>query len=146
MGLPTFEDAKHGFLQVNGVPGGVQKLRLTLMLLATSDGGRTWKPDRAVANLDEISRQQYKSPAMVGSDWIFAAASDHHPVLTKVGPGATIDASSNIAAPNLLYDAIRRISFATPAQGWAVVSNGNLMSTANGGATGPIFRPGQSRM
>jgi photosystem II stability/assembly factor-like uncharacterized protein len=140
MGPPTFEDAGHGLLQVNGVRGGDPK-HLTLGLLATSDGGRTWKPDRTVANLDETARYQYGSPTVVGSDWIFAAAGEHHPVLTKLSPGARIDASTDTAASRPLYKAIRHISFATPAQGWAIVS-GELQSTTDGGATWTEISPG----
>jgi len=140
IGVPTFDDAQHGFLQVNGFRGAGQKLKLTLALLATSDGGRTWRPDRTVANLDDTAAQQYASPTVVGSDWIFAA-SDHQPVLTKIGPGAKIDASAS-AASRPLYKAIRRISFATPLQAWAVVGDGYLVSTTDGGATWATLTPG----
>ena len=138
-GLPTFEDAEHGFLQVNGLGAG-DPGHLTIVLMATSDGGRTWKPDRTVSNLDDIARTQYESSTVVGSEWIFAA-SDDHPLLTKVGPGARIDASAS-AASRPLYKAIRRISFTTPLQAWAVVGDGYLMSTTDGGATWTKLTPG----
>jgi photosystem II stability/assembly factor-like uncharacterized protein len=142
LNLPTFEDAKRGFLQVNCVSKMNGKLKLHLALLRTEDGGRTWKPERMVANLDDIARTQYLSSTIVGSDWIFAAASEHHPVLTKVGPGAGIDASSNTAVSRPLYKAIRQISFATPADGWAIVGDGDLLSTTDGGATWTKLLPG----
>jgi photosystem II stability/assembly factor-like uncharacterized protein len=141
MGLPTFGDAEHGFLQVNGVRGGDPRF-LTMALMATSDGGRTWRPDRTVANLDEIARYQYGSPTVVGSDWIFAASSEHHPVLTRVGAGASIDASTDATASRQHYKVIGQISFATPTQAWAIVGDGDLMSTADGGVTWTDISPG----
>ncbi len=139
--VPTFEDAKHGFLQVSGVQRKGHELQGTMVLMATSDGGQTWKPDRTVSNLDEITRHQYGLPTVVGSDWIFAA-SDGHPVLTKVGPGARIDASTGATASRPLYKDIGQISFATPTQAWAIVGDGYLMSTTDGGATWTTLTPG----
>jgi hypothetical protein len=141
IGLPTFEDAKHGFLQVNGVDLGNPKY-LTMALMATSDGGRTWKPDRTVADLDDIARMQYMSSTVVGSHWIFAAASEHHPVFTKLGPGARIDASADAATSVSHYKVARQLSFATPTQAWAIVGDGYLMSTTDGGATWTTLLPG----
>jgi photosystem II stability/assembly factor-like uncharacterized protein len=140
-GLPTFEDAERGFLQVNGVGRGDPKY-LTMVLLATSDGGRTWKPDRTISNLDDATRDQYGASMIVGSDWIFAASSEHGPVLTKLGPGATIDATANAAAPRPRYGGVDDVSFATPTQGWVIVGDGDLMSTTDGGATWTALTPG----
>ena len=101
MGTPTVEDPKHGFLQVNCSNGSGTQGKLSVVLFATEDSGRTWKADRMVTNLDDNARTQYHSSTVVGSDWIFAASSEHHPVLTKVGPGARIDASTDAASPTL---------------------------------------------
>jgi len=141
IGLPAFEDSRHGFLQVSGIRGAGPQLKGTLALLATSDGGRTWKPDRSVANLDEVTREQYESPTVVGSDWIFAAAAGHQPVLTKLGPGDRIDAGTDTAALRPRYKDITQISFATPTQGWAI-AGGDLVSTSDGGATWTTLTPG----
>lgn len=126
---------------MNGV-GRVDPKYLTMALLATSDGGRTWKPDRTVSNLDDVTRDQYGASAIVGSDWIFAASSEHGPVLTKLGPGTTIDATADAAAPRPRYGEVDDVSFATPTQGWAVVGVGDLMSTTDGGATWTDISPG----
>jgi len=143
MGLPTFEDAEHGFLQVNCLRGESPELKLAMVLFATEDGGRTWKPDRMVANLDDTdARNQYHSSAVVGSDWIFAASSGHHAVLTKLGPGARIDTSTATAASRPHYGEIDDVSFATPADGWAIVGDGELISTSDGGATWTTLTPG----
>jgi len=143
-GLPTFEDARHGFLPVKCVPTKAWEFRRTLVLLATSDGGRTWKPDRTVANLpqQEIYNSRYSSSTVVGSDWIFAAATDDHPVLTKLGPGAGIDASAEAPALRPRYREIRELSFATSAQGWVIDQYGSLVATTDGGATWTNITPG----
>jgi photosystem II stability/assembly factor-like uncharacterized protein len=142
MGLPTFEDAQHGFLQVNGVGREDRESRLTMVLTETVDGGRTWKPDRAVVNLDDIARSQYGSPTVVASDWIFAAASDHHPVLTKLGPGARIDVNTDAPASRRRYTDVGQISFSSPTAAWAIVGDGELKSTEDGGSTWTNISPG----
>jgi photosystem II stability/assembly factor-like uncharacterized protein len=141
-GLPTFEDAKHGFLQVNGVRGELPAMRYTKALMATSDGGLTWRLDRTVANLDEIGESQYTSSKVVGSDWIFAASSQGHPLLTRVGPGARIDASTQAATPREYYKQIDGLSFADPKDGWVIDSGGQLMSTTDEGTTWSTLTPG----
>ena len=141
-GLPTFEDAKHGFLEVTGPHNVDDKVISTLVLFKTSDSGRTWRSDRTVRNLGEMSESQYGSSAVVGSDWIFAASADDHPVLTKLGGGASIDASSNPAGSPSEYKMVSKISFATPTHGWLIMSDGDLVSTSDGGATSITLTPG----
>ncbi len=145
IGLPTFEDGQHGFLQVNGVGQKDRELRLTMVLLETTDGGRTWKPDRTVANLDDIARNQYLSSTVVGSEWIFDASVDHRPVLTRLGAGGRIDASSDAAESSARFKDIRQISFASSAQAWAIVGDGDLLSTTDGGTTWTDITPRPKR-
>ncbi len=141
-GLPTFKDTKHGFLEVTGPHNVDDRVISTLVLFKTSDGGRTWRSDRTVKNLGGSSENQYGSSAVVGSDWIFAASSDDHPVLTRLGPGAAIDATSNPAGSPSEYKMVSKISFATPTQGWVTMSDGDLVSTSNGGGTWTTLTPG----
>jgi photosystem II stability/assembly factor-like uncharacterized protein len=142
IGLPIFVDDQDGFLQVNGIRRMGRELILTMALMRTSDGGRTWQPDRMVANLDDIGRQQYSSSTVIGSNWIFAASAGHHPLLTRVVTGAKIDAGTNSTASLSHYDAVDHISFANPAQGWVIGDDGYLMSTTDGGANWTNISPG----
>jgi photosystem II stability/assembly factor-like uncharacterized protein len=144
-GLPTLEDAKHGFLRVNGVPRTPYEFRKTIVLMATSDGGKSWKRDRALTNVDEEWRDRYRSATVAGSEWIFASVLEHHPVLTKVGAGETIDASKEATASDRRYGEPRDLSFATSTQGWVVVGDGDLLSTTDGGATWTDITPGPKR-
>jgi photosystem II stability/assembly factor-like uncharacterized protein len=134
-GLPVFEDVQHGFLEVIGPRREDENLISMLILFKTSDEGRTWKPDRTVSNLDDDAWGKYSSSTIVGSDWIFAAASDDVPVLTKVSAGASIDGSANADAARPKYKMIRQINFTSPTQGWVITSDGELRSTTDGGAT-----------
>jgi photosystem II stability/assembly factor-like uncharacterized protein len=141
-GLPTFENAKHGFLEVTSTYGAGDKLRVTAALFKTSDGGRMWRSDRTIRNLDGESARRYSSCAVIDSDWIFAAASDDVPVLTKVSAGASIDGSVDAEAARPEYKMIRQINFTTPTQGWVITSGGELLSTTDGGATWANISPG----
>jgi photosystem II stability/assembly factor-like uncharacterized protein len=142
-GLPIFQDAKRGFLQETCVPTKPYEFRRTKVLMVSSDRGRTWKLDREVAHLPEVdvSRSQYSSATVAGSDWIFAAFSNHL-VLTRIGPGARIDASTGTPESGTRYTMIGQISFATPTQGWVLADNGELRSTTDGGATWSTLKPG----
>jgi photosystem II stability/assembly factor-like uncharacterized protein len=159
MGVPKFENSKHGFLEVTCSTLKHAHSHHTLVLFETDDSGRTWKPDRMVANINDNEVSRYGSSAVADSDWIFAASGGGHPVvLTKVGPGARIDANAGGAAyvkrygedmgkaiqygEDTEYSAADQISFVTPAYGWVIVHHGKLMSTTDGGATWADITPG----
>ena len=55
---PVFEDSKHGFVAVT-FTGGHQS---AAVLFATDDGGRNWKADRILSNLEETSEGNECSP------------------------------------------------------------------------------------
>jgi len=137
-GLPTFEDSKQGFLQVS-YSGGVGGKWATV-LFATDDGGRTWKLDRMVTQ--EYHSQRYGRPTVVDSAWVFVAVLDHHPALRMVGAGEKIDASATGAAGVSHYSMAGQLSFATPTQGWVIVSNNRLYSTEDGGVKWTDVTPG----
>jgi photosystem II stability/assembly factor-like uncharacterized protein len=142
--LPTFEDASHGYLVVNSFYSlGGAGLIHALTLWATSDAGRTWKPDRSIENMDDDIWSKFLAFTVIGSDWIFAMSSDHRPVLTRIKQGARIDAKLKFAASASKYRQIGfrdDLSFVTPNQGW-VVDKG-LLSTTDGGATWTDITPG----
>jgi photosystem II stability/assembly factor-like uncharacterized protein len=133
--LPIFEDTKHGFLQGNCLTNKDGENKSAIALFETEDDGRTWKPDRIVKNVEGSSRTKYRLSTLSGSNWIFAAVSNHHPVLTQLGPGARIDATVEAATSSTRYAAARQVSFVTPTQGWVIVGDGELLSTTDGGAT-----------
>jgi photosystem II stability/assembly factor-like uncharacterized protein len=136
-GLPTFEDSKHGLLQVS-YSGGVG-VKSATVLFATDDGGRTWKLDRMVTQ--EYDSQGYGRPTVVDSAWVFVAVLDHHPTLRMVGAGEKIDASATGAAVSH-HSMAGQLSFATPTEGWIIVGDGELRSTTDGGATWTTLTPG----
>ncbi len=94
-----------------------------------------------VTNQKEGS-SKYLAPTVVDSSWIFVAFSDHHPILTKLGAGETIDGSVAVTAGHSSYRASREVSFATPTQGWVIAGDGALLSTTDGGATWNDISPG----
>ena len=142
MDLPKFEDTQHGFLKVNCLSGEPTESKLAMVLFATEDGGRSWKPDRIVKNLDDRTRGNFRTSAVVESYWVFAAVSNHQPMLTKVGAGDRIDVSADATAGRSGYGGADRLSFATPSQGWVIVGDGDLLSTTDGGATWTTLLPG----
>ncbi len=141
MGLPTFEDSKHGFVRVNCSSGEPPESKLAIVLFATEDGGRTWKPDRMVKNLDDYSREKFRTSAVLDSHWIFAALSNHKPMLIQLGAGDTIDGAADVNTGRSDYGA-DQISFVTPTQGWIIIGEGELQSTTDGGKTWTAISPG----
>lgn len=132
---PVFEDEQHGFVAVTYSGGAGQKT--AVVLFATTDGGRSWKPDRMLTNLEEASQGQSVQSAVVDSTWITAAVSDHKPTLTELGPGERVRTS-----PFSGYFQADHLSFITRKQGWVVVGDGQLLSTADGGKTWNDITPG----
>lgn len=132
---PTFQDSEHGFLPVTYVAEQAQG-KSAIVLFETVDGGRTWKPIRALTNL-HITGDQATYTVTVADSALFAATGsrdDRHVTLSKDGPDgrSDTDISSYIGGwQGLTY---LRFSFATPKQGW-MLGNGGLLSTTDGGAT-----------
>ena len=171
MGVPKFENSKHGFLEVTcSTPQDVQ-VHYTKVLFATNDSGRTWKPDRVVANLNDYQSNLYGCSAVAGSEWIFAASpgpdlptfTHRHNVrvtddvvVTKIDAGARIDARLDAADLRAalpvgitdsrldlrFYGDATECSFVTPSDGWVIVGEGYLKSTKDGGATWTDIVPG----
>ncbi len=145
MGVPKFENSKHGFLEVTCSTPKDAEDHYTKVLFATNDSGQTWKPNRIVKNLGD-SRTKYGLSTVVGSNWIFVARSDVGLVLTNVGAGASIDASADAGAAKPRYCDIDQLSFVTPTRGWVLVSGDELQSTTDGGATWTDITPAPKAM
>lgn len=97
------------------------------MLFATSDGGRTWKPDRILANLEEEQQGRVVPSTVADSIWITARVTDRGVALTKLGPGAR--GRADIKDPKWQssgYFLADQLSFVTPKQGWVIVGDGDL--------------------
>ena len=171
MGLPTFENAEHGFLQANCVSARGIEMHLCVVLFTTNDSGRTWKSDRMVANANDYQAHLYGCSAVADSVWIFVGSpgpdlptfTSRHNVLvtddvivTKVEAGARIDARLDAADLRAalpvgltdsrldlrFYEDITQCSFVTPSDGWVIVGEGYLKSTTNGGKTWKDIVPG----
>ncbi len=141
-GLPTFLRNGHGYLPVSYSYYDGANDFASEVLFETYDGGRTWKPDRIVKNMEDRTLLQSSSSTVVDSNWIFATVSDHHPILTKLGAGETIDASARAATDASNYRSVNDLSFVTSTQGWVIVGDGDLLSTTDGGATWTDITPG----
>ncbi len=136
--LPIFEDSKHGLLEVSYTGGvGVNPAEV---LFSTGDGGRTWNLDRMVKS--KYNSQGYGSATVVDSAWVWVRMRDSGPKLTVISKGTLIDISADTVSDVVRHSAVGQLSFATPAQGWAIVGDGELVSTADGGNTWTTLTPG----
>jgi photosystem II stability/assembly factor-like uncharacterized protein len=139
-GLPTFENSVHGFLPVTY--SGGERVKSATVLFVTDDGGRTWKPDRILKNLEDAAGAGAMPSAVVNSSWITVAVSKHRPSLTRLDAGARHDASIDSASGRSGYFQVFHISFVAPTKGWVVVGDGELLSTSDGGAAWTDITPG----
>ncbi len=139
--LPVFEDDKHGFVAVTYSGGYGNKS--AAVLFATDDGGRTWKPDRILANLEEENTGQRLPSTVADSTWITGSrVSAHPPTLTALSAGARVRATVDPVSHRSGYFQVRQLSFATPSRGWVIVGDGGLLSTTDGGTTWTTLTPG----
>ncbi|HUO04610.1 MAG TPA: hypothetical protein VMU16_05375 [Candidatus Binataceae bacterium] len=142
--LPTFTDAMHGYLIGTCEyldPHNFLYQISSNVLFVTTDGGRKWTVDRMVKNQGEQAARRYGLPTMAGSDLIFPTVSDAQPMLTKIGPGETRDAHSEIGTEGKHYSAILHASFVSQDEGW-IVAGDDLLSTTNGGGSWTTITPG----
>ena len=111
--VPVFEDSKHGFVAVT-YTGGRQS---AAVLFVTDDGGRSWKQDRVLSNLEETSEGHEVKSAVVGDIWLIAKVSNHRPILTALRAGARMQATIDPASHLSGYFGANQMSFVTPTQG-----------------------------
>jgi len=139
---PVFEDSKHGFVALT-FTGGHQS---AAVLFATDDGGRNWKADRILSNLEEAAEGTRVQSAVVGDIWLIAKVSDHRPILTALRAGARMRATIDPASHMSGYFGTDQLSFVTPTRGWVLVDDSELLSnkllsTGDGGATWTNITP-----
>ena len=137
--LPFFSDQRTGFEQVIYPTGN---FKATLILFATHDSGRTWRPDRILSNLSDISGSSILLSTVADDIWIFASAPPSgQPPLLKVLPGSGATDGAELHLDRYACS----LSFATADVGWEDCQ-GTLLSTLDGGATWtditPHFRDG----
>ncbi len=134
--VPVVEDSQHGFVAVT-YTGGHQS---SAVLFATDDGGRSWKQDRVLSNLEGTSDCHRVQSAIVGDIWLIAKVSDHRPTITALRAGARMRATPDPTSHSSGYFEVDQISFVTPSQGWVLI-DAELLSTSDGGATWTDITP-----
>jgi photosystem II stability/assembly factor-like uncharacterized protein len=133
--LPVFENERRGLLPAGNV------------LLATEDGGKTWKQDRVLTGVPD-----YTSLTIADSVVIAAHSKlqrepqneNQYIVITKlslytIGPDRNI--SSNTAKIPVAEEGVLQLSFLDRDQGW-VNKSGRLFATRDGGRSWVDISPG----
>jgi photosystem II stability/assembly factor-like uncharacterized protein len=145
--LPAFKSEKEGFLSVKYSVGPVAGPDLsTLVLFATDDGGRSWKQDRTLARIPDISCSDIVGSALIAvhsqprkrSAEIESGAPRLELSLRTLGTGQ--DVSSNTAEV-FSYGAPVQLSFVSRNRGWANLLD-RLFSTGDAGKTWVDVTPG----
>ena len=119
------------------------------VLFSTSDGGKTWKPDRMLSSSPVRSGRRCYPATVIsvveGSTWVLANQSlQTPPSLTTLSTGASVDISQ--PSPDQLNDSTitdvfyqagdqrLQLDFVTPSMGW-MMWRGQLLTTTSGGLT-----------
>jgi photosystem II stability/assembly factor-like uncharacterized protein len=138
---PVFSGPKNGLLGVTY--SGPERTKAALVLFATEDGGRSWKPDRILPMPDVLAGGERIPSAVVNSVLLASSRSSSTGTmpLTIAPPGTK--ASTTIARVSSRALAVFELSFADISHGWASTSLG-LLSTADGGVTWTDITPSTS--
>jgi photosystem II stability/assembly factor-like uncharacterized protein len=134
--LPAFKDRLNGFVAVTY--SGPEGAKSAAVLFTTQDGGRTWKPDRMLTNLEGGSIGQKVASGVADSTWITAVAPGGAPAVKTLLSNDIVLAETNASTR---YLSGTRISFVTPTTGWVACASGLLLTT-DGGATWATITPG----
>jgi hypothetical protein len=136
--LPVFADKCCGVLPVTY--SGAEGSGLSVLLFATTDAGKTWKPDRILSKLPEIYGGMPFPSAIADSALITAFVSAKGQLrLSQLGPSG--GPSSTVAAIDRRLSAVDALTFSTPDSGWVLV-DGELLSTVDAGKTWADITPG----
>jgi photosystem II stability/assembly factor-like uncharacterized protein len=153
-GLPTFTDAKHGYLPVtysgqSGIdPFGNGSLscpetHLNAVLFITNDGGYSWNPNRMITSSPggngSCSNDCTVQSTVGGAAWVLATYAAASPSFTSVDAGgkATSAGGDQSVFWPMYQDSLVRgfaIEFVSPQMGWVSWRN-ELLSTTDGGTT-----------
>ena len=129
--LPIFKNHEHGFLSVTYC--AAPRAKSAAVLFASDDGGRTWKTDRLLTNLDKIAPSRHVSSTIVGDSWITCNATNRlNPTLTIINAGSTV-ASTSSAFPG--YYGWGELSFVSLSRGWILLDSTGFLATSDGGAS-----------
>jgi photosystem II stability/assembly factor-like uncharacterized protein len=127
--LPTFESEQQGFLPVTYA--GAEGSGLSLVLFASVDGGKSWKPDQTLPKLPEIYDGVPFPSAIADSRLITSLVSDQtHLMLNMTQPGGNISSATANTAEHL--SSVDQLSFIHVGRGW-IVADGKLLSTNDAG-------------
>lgn len=139
--LPTFQSAGTASLPVEFFQLDGEKEALALF--RSADGGQNWTRS-GVLQLDHSSW----ATSVADSSWITASVSGDALALRTVplggdGSGAAAPVS---VRPGISRSAILRVTFADNARGWVLLTDGELLFTADGGATWTQTTPSPARV
>jgi photosystem II stability/assembly factor-like uncharacterized protein len=130
--LPVFSDRLHGYEAVT-----YSGLNSAAVLFATQDSGRTWRRDRILLNLGEMSAGEASTSTVAGSVWVFSfGPKSNQPAMMKLLPKSGVTDGSRLR----LNDYSCSLSFATPGHGWRICDRA-LYSTTDGGTTWTDITP-----
>jgi photosystem II stability/assembly factor-like uncharacterized protein len=142
---PKFKDSRHGFLPVKYSGPGKSGEDVSIQaLLSTNDGGSTWHLE-SWANLDQAAN--FPIVAVLDSTALAPKRVDHGPAtLLKLEPGGKVSETRASQSPELPSGAaLLGVGFSDVAHGWARLSDGRLLSTADGGLTWKDITPARKK-
>jgi len=148
-GLPVFENERHGFLPTRYAVGPLLGPDLsTVVLFVTDDAGRSWKQDRTLAGVPDISCSDIVGSALI------AVHGQLKKEPTEAQNGPKLELSLYVLSPGrnvsrntaevFSYGAPVQISFVGQDEGWANLLDG-LFATRDGGRTWLVVNPGGAR-
>jgi hypothetical protein len=124
-----FVNGKQGFLPVTF--SGAEGTQSKLVLFATDDGGKSWRPDRLLPITGETSDGQWPS-TVADSELITVSSIDNQrPKLTMVSAARQV-VSKEAEIPSV--SGVKQLSFASRDRGW-VLTGDKLWLTVDGGAS-----------
>ena len=132
--LPIFKDAQHGFLPI--MFSGPEGSKSALVLFATADGGQNWEPKKIVTGLGQSWVGELFPSTLADSTLIIALGGRTQLTFLRAGPATQSTwTTGTFGAPVLGLD------FVNGSRGWALLTDGHLQSTSDGGATWVSITP-----